>query len=70
MRVHPQARVLGAPLEAGKNLYQGTYMHVQLVASNLPPILPSLLIPLPLYVYSYMLLPHVNIPDWNTVAET
>ena len=30
MRVHPQAAVLGAPLEAGKDLYpelQGTYMH-------------------------------------------
>ena len=29
MRVHPQAAVLGAPLEAGKDLYpelQGTYM--------------------------------------------
>ena len=30
MRVHPQAAVLGAPLEAAKYLYpelQGTYMH-------------------------------------------
>ena len=30
MRVHPQAAVLGAPLEAGKDLYhelQRTYMH-------------------------------------------
>ena len=30
MRVHPQAAVLGAPLEAGKYLYpelQGTYMY-------------------------------------------
>ena len=30
MRVHPQAVVLGAPLEAGKDLFpelQGTYMH-------------------------------------------
>ena len=30
MRVHPQAAVLGAPLEAGKDLYpelQGAYMH-------------------------------------------
>ena len=30
MRVHSQAAVLGAPLEAGKDLYpelQGTYMH-------------------------------------------
>ena len=30
MRIHPQARVLGAPLEASKNLYpelQGTYMY-------------------------------------------
>ena len=32
MRVHPQAAVLGAPLEAGKDLYpelQGTYLYVQ-----------------------------------------
>ena len=31
-RVHPQAAVLGSPLEAGKDLYpelQGTYFHVQ-----------------------------------------
>ena len=30
MKVHPQAAVLGAPLEAGKDLYpelQGTYMY-------------------------------------------
>ena len=32
MRVHPQAAVLGASLEAGKDLYpelQGTYLYVQ-----------------------------------------
>ena len=30
LKVHPQAAVLGAPLEAGKDLHpelQGTYMH-------------------------------------------